>query len=280
MKYGMNLLLWTTNVDASHDPLVAKMKEIGYDGVEVPVFDLNPDVYRALGKKLDALGLERTTVTVSTPDANPISPDTGIRAKAVERLKQAVDCTAAGGAKKLCGPFHSALGEFTGKGPTKDEWNHVKDVLAKVADHAQKAGVTLVLEYLNRFECYFLNCVADTARFVREVNHPHLKMMYDTFHANIEEKNIAEAIRSCIAQTVHVHISENDRSTPGDGHVDWKTTFATLKEVGYDGWMVVEAFGLALPDLAAATKIWRKMYASEEDLARRALAFMKKNVEG
>jgi D-psicose/D-tagatose/L-ribulose 3-epimerase len=104
--------------------------------------------------------------------------------------------------------------------------------------------------------------------------------MYDTFHANIEEKDIAEAIRTCAKETVHVHISENDRSTPGEGHVDWKTTFATLKEVGYDGWMVVEAFGLALPDLAAATKIWRKMFPSEEHLATRALAFMKKNVEG
>jgi D-psicose/D-tagatose/L-ribulose 3-epimerase len=104
--------------------------------------------------------------------------------------------------------------------------------------------------------------------------------MYDTFHANIEEKCIATAIRDCADQLVHVHISENDRSTPGEGHVDWDTSFATLKEVGYDGWLVVEAFGLALPDLAAATKIWRRMFPTEEQLAKNALAFMKRRWEG
>ena len=135
--------------------------------------------------------------------------------------------------------------------------------------------MTLVLEYLNRFECYLLNCVADTARFVREVNHPNLRMMYDTFHANIEEKNIRDAIRICAAETVHVHISENDRGTPGAGHVQWAETFDALKEVGYDGWLMIEAFGLALPRLAAATKIWRRMFKDEMQLSRDGLHFMK-----
>src|ERR1700681_4128824 len=134
----------------------------------------------------------------------------------------------------------------------------------------------LGVEYLNRFETYFLTSAADTVRFVRDVEHPNLRMMYDTFHANIEKKKIPEAIRSCKDYTVHVHISENDRSTPGAGHVHWAETFDTLKETGYQGWMVVEAFGLALPEIAAATKIWRRMYTSEEQLARDALAFMKR----
>ena len=102
-------------------------------------------------------------------------------------------------------------------------------------------------------------------------------MMYDTFHANIEEKNVREAIRTCAPYTVHVHISENDRSAPGTGGVRWLETFDAFRETGYDGWMVVEAFGLALPAIAAATKIWRRMYPSEEQLARDALAFMKAN---
>jgi D-psicose/D-tagatose/L-ribulose 3-epimerase len=140
-------------------------------------------------------------------------------------------------------------------------------------------GVTLGLEYLNRFECYFLTCAADAARFVGEVNHPHLRLMYDTFHANIEEKDVAAAIRAVAPYLAHVHISENDRSTPGEGSVDWDATFATLKEVNYDGWLMVEAFGLALPDLAAATKIWRRMFPTEEYLATHALAFMKSRWE-
>ncbi len=145
------------------------------------------------------------------------------------------------------------------------------------AENAAAAGVMLGVEYLNRFECYLLNSVADTVRFVREVDHPNCRMMYDTFHANIEEKDVVQAIRDCAPYTVHVHISENDRSTPGQGHVPWDETFKTLKETGYDGWMVIEAFGLALPELAAATKIWRRMYRSEEQLARDGLAFMKQH---
>jgi D-psicose/D-tagatose/L-ribulose 3-epimerase len=103
--------------------------------------------------------------------------------------------------------------------------------------------------------------------------------MYDTFHANIEEKNVAAAIRSCGDLLVHVHISENDRSTPGAGNVRWDETFDTLREIGYDGWMVVEAFGLALPEIAAATKIWRRMFDSEEQLARDALTLMRREVD-
>ncbi|MBW3538923.1 MAG: sugar phosphate isomerase/epimerase [Planctomycetes bacterium] len=280
MKYGMNLLLWTGGVSAEHEPLLDSLKHMGYDGVELPVFEMNAKKFEALGKKLDQIGLERTAVTVCSELANPISDKAEIRAAGVSHLKQAVDMCQAAGAEYLCGPIHSALGVFSGKGPTADEWKWGKESLTKAAEHAQQAGVTLVVEYLNRFECYFLNCAAETVRFVREVNHPHLKMMYDTFHANIEEKDLAEAIRGCAAECVHVHISENDRSTPGQGHVDWDTTFATLKETGYDGWLMVEAFGLALPDLAAATKIWRRMFKTEEDLARDALAFMKSRWEG
>ncbi len=103
-------------------------------------------------------------------------------------------------------------------------------------------------------------------------------MMYDTFHANIEEKSPAEAIRTAAPYLVHVHISENDRSTPGQGGVNWAANFDALNEIGYDGWLVVEAFGLALPELVAATKIWRRMYDSEEQLARDSLTFMKAQV--
>jgi D-psicose/D-tagatose/L-ribulose 3-epimerase len=275
MKYGMNMLLWTTHVDPSHDAIFEKLKEYGYDGVEIPIFQLDEANFQRIGKKLDSLKLERTTVACVGAAVNPIAADAGIRKSALEHLKKAVDLSRMCGSKLLAGPFHSAIGEFTGKGPTSDEWKRGVEFFGNLADYAKQAGVTLVLEYLNRFECYFLNTAADTARFCREVNHPNLRMMYDTFHANIEEKDIAKAIRDCAPYTVHVHISENDRGTPGEGHVDWDTTFKTLKETKYDGWMVVEAFGLALPDLAAATKIWRRMFTNEEQLSRDALRFMK-----
>lgn len=280
MKYGLNMLLWTTDVNESHYALLEQIKSWGYDGVEVPIFEFEKGKWEKLAKKLDSLGLDRTAVACSTGDANPISDSPAVRQAGLDRLKQAIDMCQIVGSKKLCGPLHSALGQFSGQGPTADEMKWGKEILTKAADHAKQAGVTLVLEYLNRFECYFLNSAADCAKFVNDVNHPNLRMMYDTFHANIEEKCIATAIKTCAPVSVHVHISENDRSTPGEGHVDWDTTFKTLKEIKYDGWMVVEAFGLALPALAAATKIWRRMYPSEEHLSREALKFMKSRWEG
>jgi D-psicose/D-tagatose/L-ribulose 3-epimerase len=280
MKYGMNMLLWTSDVTEEHYPLLENLKSWGYDGVELPVFDMDQAKFAKLGKKLDSIGLGRTAVTVCTDDENPISSKVEIRTAGLARLKMAIDMCAASGATHLCGPIHSALGSFSGAGPTADEWKWGLETLTKAADYAKTNKITLVVEYLNRFECYFLTNAADDARFCREANHPNLKMMYDTFHANIEEKNLAAAMQSCWDQVVHVHISENDRSTPGEGHVDWETTFQMLKTLKYDGWLMVEAFGLALPALAAATKIWRRMFPSEEYLAQHALAFMKRMMAG
>ncbi|MCA9108676.1 MAG: sugar phosphate isomerase/epimerase [Planctomycetaceae bacterium] len=279
MKYGLNLLLWTSDVNDSLFPLIDQIKGWGYDGVELPVFDMNLTNFQAVGKRLQEVGLGSTAVTVCTPDENPISPDAAIRQAGIDRLKKAVDMCQAAGATHLCGPIHSALGEFSGEGATPDEWKWGQESLAKAADYAKQADVTLTVEYLNRFECYFLNCAEDCARFCREVGHSHLKMMYDTFHANIEEKCISTAVKTCADQLVHVHISENDRSTPGEGAVNWDASFAALKEANYDGWMVIEAFGLALPDLAAATKIWRRMFSTEEYLATEGLKFMKSRWE-
>lgn len=278
MKYGMNLLLWTGAMNDDMIPVVESLKEMGYDGVELPLFAYDLDLHTKWGERLDSIGLERTIVTVRGEEDNPISSDPAVRALGVANNKEALDNAAAVGAQSLVGPYHSALGIFSGAGPTEDEWKWGVDSMRQVAEHAGSVGVMLGVECLNRFETYLLNTHSDAARFVREVDHPNCRMMYDTFHSNIEEKNIAEAIRSCQDVLTHVHISENDRSTPGTGNVNWQENFDTLMEVGYDGWMVVEAFGLALPEIAAATKIWRRMYDSEEQLARDALAFMKQQV--
>ena len=278
MKYGMNLLLWTGELNDGLMPVLQQLKKIGYDGVEIPIFGGEPETFTPWGKRLDDLGFERTAVTIRTDENNPISPDAKIRAAGVEATKKTLDCCHEAGVQTLCGPYHSAIGLFSGAGPTKDEWKWGVDSMRQVAEHAKQAGVMLACEYLNRFETYLLTSAADIARFVKQVDHPNCLTMYDTFHANIEEKGIADAIRTAAPHTVHVHISENDRSTPGQGHVSWDETFDTLKEVGYDGWMVVEAFGLALPEISAATKIWRRMYQSEEQLATDALKFMKAEV--
>ena len=278
MRYGMNLLLWTGDLADEHLPICEKLGSLGYDGVELPIFAGDEAKFSRLGKQLDDLGLARTAVTVRNAEDNPIDPDPAVRAAGVFATKSVLDSCAAAGAELLVGPFHSALGLFSGAGPTGDEWRWGVECMREVAEHAESVGVTLALECLNRFECYLLNTHADAARFAREVDHPRCKIMYDTFHAHIEEKRTSKAIECSSDLIAHVHISENDRSTPGHGNVRWDETFDALRTIDYDGWLVVEAFGLALPELAAATKIWRRMYESEEQLATDALAFMKEQV--
>ena len=279
MRFGMNLLMWTDTLNEACLPLLDEVKEIGFDIVELPVFDLdNGANYRKWAKRMDELGLGRTATAIRGPEENPISADPAVRRKGIEANKRNLDCCALLGAEIMAGPFHSALGLFSGCGPTEDEWKWGVDAMREVAEHAEKVGVTLGVEYLNRFECYFLNTAADGARFCRDVNHPRCKMMFDTFHSHIEEKSSPEAIRALKDQLVHGHISENDRSTPGSGNVRWDAVFDTLREIGYDNTMVVEAFGLALEKLIPATKIWRRMYQNERQLASDALRFMKENV--
>jgi len=278
MRYGLNLLLWTDTLHDAILPILDEVKQIGYDAVEVPVFELDVDKYAQWGKRLEAAGLARTGVTVRGVDDNPMSPDPEVRKKGIESNKRALDCCQAAGCEALVGPYHSALGYFSGRGPTEDEWKWAVESMQEVAEHAGKVGVMLGLEYLNRFECYLLNTAADGARFCRAVNHPNCKMMYDTFHSHIEEKNTPAAIEALADCLVHVHISENDRSTPGQGNVRWKENFDTIHKIGYNNLMVVEAFGLALDKLVPATKIWRRMYQSEHQLASDALAFMKSEV--
>jgi D-psicose/D-tagatose/L-ribulose 3-epimerase len=279
MKVGMNLLLWTAFVTEEHFPILEKIKKTGYDGVEIPLFDGDAEHYKKIKKELDNLGLGCTAVTVVNADTNPISPDASIRKAGLDRIKWALDMTSVMGGDVLAGPYHSALGVFSGQPPTADERKRAVEVLTQAADHAQKVKVKIAIEYLNRFECYFLTNAMDAKNLVREINHPYFGTMYDTFHANIEEKNISHAIASMEDTYVHVHISENDRGTPGSGHVHWDETFKALRKAKYDGWLTIEAFGRALPDLAAATKIWRDMFPSPEDVYGNGFKFIKEKWE-
>lgn len=275
MKTGMNLLLWTTHVTDALFPLMAKIKATGFDGVEIPLFEGDASHYKAIAAELKKQGLGCTTVTVVGPDANPISPDANIRKAAVERHRWAIEMTAILGGENLCGPYHSPLAVFSGEPPTEDEKKRCVEVCQQSAEIAKQHKVTMCIEYLNRFECYFLTTAAQAKELVQRVNHPSFKTMYDTFHANIEEKNAAQAIKALHPHFGHVHISESDRGTPGTGMVHWDESFKALREVKYDGWMVIEAFGRALPALAAATKVWRDLFPSPDEVYTKGLAFMK-----
>ncbi len=278
-KIGFNLLVWSGGLPETFLGICEKLKELGYDGIECFMEERNGSVYKRFGNHLRAIGLEATCVLGVGPDDNPISASKAVRQKAVDRLKEAIDCAQAMDSKIICGPFHSAFATFTNRRPPEDqEFGWSAEVLRAAGDYAGQAGVALTLEALNRFECYLCNTMEQLSGLVKRVSHPHVQAMFDTHHANIEEKKISEAIKKIAPVLKHVHISENDRSTPGAGGINWKQNFDSIVDCGYDGWLVIEAFGLALPEIAAATKIWRKMFKDELTLASEGLAFMKQEI--
>lgn len=266
MKLGFNLLLWTPHVTEQHEGILRDLKKTGYDGVEIPMFEGDPDHYARLGALLDKIGLERTVVSVLGPGQNPLSPDKAQQKAAVERAKWAIDCCAALGAPILAGPMHSELGYFSGGPATAAERKRGVAFHRRAGDHAARRKVRFAVEALNRFECYFLNTMEQLSDYLDEVDHPAVKGMYDTFHCNIEEKDPVAAVKTIKKHMIHVHISENDRGTPGKGHVPWSATYKALRNAKYDGWLTIEAFGRALPAVAAATRVWRDFFPRPEEV--------------
>ncbi len=275
MKIGMNLLLWATHVTEKHYHHLEKIKATGFDGVEIPIFEGDDAHYLKLRRKLGELQLKTSAVTVATPKASAISPDPMVRKAAVERLKTIVRHSAIIGADVLCGPFHQALGVFSGTGPTEEEFNWAADVHRAVADEAQRHGVTLAIESLNRFECYFLNTAAAAAAYVRRVDHPNFRTMFDTFHANIEEEDLLKAYSENASEIAHIHVANNDRGVPGRGHIDFPAIFRSIKSSGYNGWLTIEAFGRTLPELVEPTRVWRDFFKDPDDVVTEGYKFVR-----
>lgn len=277
MKIGMNLLLWTAAATEKHIPLMRKIKTWGFDGVELPMFSTEGSPWEKLAKELDSLKLGRTVVTVLPPGTNLIGEKATERKAAIKHLKGCLDACVTLGAEALCGPLYSPVGRLVGRGPNKDEQAWCIEGLSIVGEHAKKTGVKISIEPLNRFETYFVNTQVDAAKIVKAIKNPMVGHMYDTFHANIEEKYLGDAVRAGGKCINHVHISANDRGTPGEDHVPYVETFSALKSIGYDSWLTIEAFGSWLPDLAGATCIWRKMSPSEEHVAKVGIKTIKDN---
>jgi len=274
MRLGFNLLLWATHVTDAHWPVIEKLKATGYDGVEIPMFEGTVAHYEALGRRLRDAGLASTGIGVMA-GGSAISPDKAARSAALDHIKWLIDCTAAIGGDVCAGPFHQPLGEFSGRGPTDDEIKWCVEVHKEAARYAAQANMKLSVEPLNRFECYFVNSMKQADALVRGVDEPNYGYLFDTFHSNIEDNDVPSLIGETIGTINHVHISENNRGVPGAGHVNFQAVFNALKRAGYDGWMTIEAFGSALPDLAAATKIWRPIFADEADVYTKGFAVMR-----
>jgi D-psicose/D-tagatose/L-ribulose 3-epimerase len=276
MKLGVNTLIWSAEFNAAQLSLLPPIKAAGFDGVEVPLFNLAEFPTGIIRKGLEANGLECAVCSIVPNGMSLISEDDGVRRRTVQLLQDVIKATAEVGATILCGPLYSPVGYLPGHRRTADEWRRGIDSYRALAPTLAAHGVSMALEPLNRFEAYFLNTTVDAVALCNEVNHPNVGLMIDTFHCNIEEKDIAAAYRLAGPHLKHVQTSENDRGTPGSGHVEWTAVFQALADVGYDGWLTIESFGPRLGEFSAAVAIWRDIEPTPDAIAFDGIKFLRK----
>lgn len=271
------MLLWTNHVTEEHYHIIDDLKKTGYDGIELFLGEGEEAHYSKLGNHFSDIDMGVTAVASLAREENIASPDIKTREAGLDRLKWSIDMGAASNMDVICGPFHSSFAYFTRYPPTQEERQRSAEVLQKAAEYAAKVNIILAPEALNRFECYLYNTMADLKTLVELVDHPNLGAMYDTHHGNIEEKSQATALKTIAPHLKHVHISENDRGTPGSGQVIWDDVFRTLKEIKYDGWLTIEAFSTIIPEFANAINVWRD-YSPSEEIYSEGLRFIKKGM--
>ena len=280
MRFAVNPLIWTTDFDQKSFTLLPSIREHGFDGFEVPVFRPAKGASGAMRQELEANGLACTVCSILPAGINLIDLDAGARRKAQSHLADCVKVTADLGSNILAGPLYAPVGYLPGRRRTPDEWDWAVEGFRSLGETLQINGVTLALEPLNRFETFFLNTAADAARLCDEINHPRVGVLFDTFHANIEEKDVAKAFRSLGKRLKHVHACENDRGTPGTGHVDFNGVAAALRDIGYDEWVAIESFGFTHKELASAAAIWRDLAPTPESIAYEGVTFLRSVMGG
>ena len=275
MKIGVNSFIWSAEFGAAQLPLLPKIRGWGFDGVEVPIFRPREFAAAEIRAAVTANDLECTVCSVLLQGLSLISEDSSVRRAALTHVREVIKAAADAGTKVLAGPLYCPVGYLPGRRRTPDEWNWAVEAYQQLGDTLVAYDMTLAIEPLNRFETYFLNTAADAARLAEEVNHPNVGVLFDTFHANIEEKKIGDGYRTLGRHLKHVHTCENDRGIPGSGHVEWDDVFRALRDVRYDGWLTIESFGFALGDLSAAAAIWRDIETTPESIAVEGLKFLR-----
>ena len=275
MRLGVNTFIWSAGFNRSNLDLLPRIKERGFDGVELPI--AQPAIFemKEVRKGLQENDLACTVCSIILKDFSLVSEDAAVRERTRVHVKDVIKATAELGATVLNGPLYAPVGYLPGRRRTEQEWRWAIEGYQVIAPTLAEYGVTLAIEPLNRFETYFLNTAADAVALCDAVGHPNVGVAFDTFHANIEEKNIAEACRSVGRHLKHVQVSENDRGTPGSGHVGWQPFFDVLGELGYDDWLTIESFGPNLGDFSAAVCIWRDIEPTPDAIAFDGLSFLR-----
>lgn len=276
VRVGMDMRLWGDSTGVAQLPVLETLQRQGYEGVEVPLLRRQGNSeLKLLAVALADLGLEVSTWTRLPPEANPLSPDAGVRARALDHLKARLDETVLLGSAMLSGGLFQAQGVFSGHAPTDREWDWSRSCLQQAGEYAAGLGIRLALEFQSRFDAYLVNTASDAARMCTDVGLDNVGVLYNTFHAHLEEFNPARALPSAGDRLLHVHLSESHRGELGRGQVQWSETFATLDFLDYSGWLMVQALGVGQPHSAHPNNIWRNNFDSREQLSADAIALIR-----
>ena len=268
-KYGVNLLLWTSSFTEKDLYLIKKVKELGCDVVEMPIF--NPEEFPSelVKNELEKYNLEACVCYGCEIDSDIASLDSTIRKRGIERFKQAIDHTHTLGANKIGGVVYKAGGIFTGSAPTEMEWNHSVRSMKELARYANQFNISICVEQINRYETYFINTTKDALKYCLDVGEPNMQVLLDAHHLILEELDLYDAIIMAGKRLGHFHTSENNRGIPGTGQVDWLNVYRALKKINYSGWLVLESFYIGFGN------IWKPLAVSPEQLVIQGLKNLK-----
>jgi D-psicose/D-tagatose/L-ribulose 3-epimerase len=278
MRFGVNTWVWTSPLTTDElEKLAPHVASLGFDWIEAPLESLEDLDYARGAKIVKAHGLGVSCCVAMGPDRDLIHPDPAIRASGMAYVRGAIEATAALGGTNLVGPLYSTVGRTWQM--TADERARDTDLLvenlSQLAAYAQDHGVKLGVEPLNRFETSFINLASQVVEVVDRVASPACGVMLDTFHMNIEEKSLGDAIRAAGPRLIHLHACENDRGAPGSGNVTWDQVRQGLQDIGYDGPVVIESFTAKVKSIARAAAIWRALAPTQDDLARDGVEFLR-----
>ena len=279
MQFGVSTFLWASPFTSNSFDLVYKIKEMGFDIIEVAVEKQELIDWVKLKEIVKETGLQVTISGAFGLERDISSDDPNIRAKGLKYITDCIDIAQNMGSPIFGGPVYSAVGKtrFISEEQKKRERAWCIENLIKVSKFAEDRGIIVGVEPLNRFETDMVNTADQAISLVKEVDHPNIKIQLDTFHCNIEEKNIPDTIRKVGKDLLcHVQGNESDRGTPGTGNVDWTGIKEALTEIGYDKAIVIETFGEVSEEIAKAASIWRPLANSSDELAIEGLQFYKK----
>lgn len=275
MTFGISTFVWASPFSSAHFHLLPAVKQAGYDIIEVAVEDASIINWEELRLRAGDLGLRITISGAFGPDRDISSTEAAVRKNGLQYIADCVAIAEQMGSPVFGGPVYSAVGKtrIVPEEQKKQERAWCVENLREAGKIAADHGVVVGLEPLNRFETDMINTVDQALELLEETGAPNISILLDTFHANIEEKNIPAAIRRIGPLLCHIQGNESDRGTPGTGHLDWQGIKVALDEIGYRGAIVLETFGAPSRELARAACIWRPLARSADELAFEGLKF-------